>query len=87
MKTIRPSHILSLSTAALLLGILTAPASAQQTAAEQACTPDVIRLCQQFVPDHKRIAGCLARNKRQLSPACRSVMSGSKGKKVRRASR
>jgi hypothetical protein len=84
MKNVRLSH--ALSTAGLLVGLVIAtPASAQQTA-EQACTPDVMRLCQQFVPDHGRIGACLKRNSRQLSPACRSVVSGPK-KKQRHASR
>jgi hypothetical protein len=93
MKSFDMSRVFALSPAAVgLLGALMvvsfAPtsANAQQTA-EQACTPDVMRLCQQFVPDRARIGACLAHNKRQLSPACRSVMSTPKSsKKQRRAS-
>jgi hypothetical protein len=94
MKNFRTSRVSKyLPTAAGLLGVLVALtfappfANAQQTA-EQACTPDVMRLCQQFVPDHARIGACLAQNKKQLSPACRSVISSAKSsKKQRHASR
>jgi hypothetical protein len=49
--------------------------------AEQACAPDVMRLCRQFVPDHARIAACLWRNSRHLSPACHIVMLHAKRKR------
>jgi hypothetical protein len=42
---------------------------------EAACTPDVFRLCQQFIPDEKRIVVCLTESKRQLSPACLAVFN------------
>lgn len=94
MKNFHTSRVSKFSPAAAgLLGVLVAVsfapafANAQQTA-EQACTPDVMRLCQEFVPDHDRIGACLAHNKKQLSPACRSVISSAKSsKKQRHASR
>jgi len=69
-----------------LLGVLVAasmlPSSANaQQDPEQACTSDVMRLCQQFIPDRPRIGACLAKNKKQLSPECRSVMSTPKKQK------
>jgi hypothetical protein len=65
--------------AGLLLAAL-ATASAQESyrgsAAEQeACTDDVFRLCNQFVPDEQRIIACLIQNRRSLSPACQGVFS------------
>jgi hypothetical protein len=76
--------------AGLLLGVVAyfaaTPGFAAQTD-EQACTSDVMRLCREFVPDHARIAACLTRNSRHLSPACRTVMSNAKKKKHRHASR
>jgi hypothetical protein len=42
---------------------------------QQACEPDVYRLCNNYVPDVDRIVACLNVNKRALSPACRAVMS------------
>jgi hypothetical protein len=44
-----------------------------------ACTPDVFRLCSSAIPDAGRVASCLAQNKRQLSPACAIVFSGTRG--------
>jgi len=95
MKRFRLNDISSLSsrTARVFLGVAVAvsftatTALAQQTA-EQACTGDVMRLCQEFVPDHGRIAVCLSKHRKQLSAACHSVMSHPKsGKKQRNASR
>jgi hypothetical protein len=38
---------------------------------QQACTPDAMRLCGNFVPDVDRITACMIANKSQLSPECR----------------
>jgi hypothetical protein len=57
--------------AALLGG---ASAQEQGTEAERiACTPDVFRLCGQFIPDADRITACLRAAGPQLSPACHVV--------------
>ena len=78
MKTFCTHSLASLSTAtaALVLGLALGgtPAFAYQQDAQSACTSDVMRMCQQFIPDHGRIAACLSRHRRELSPACRSVM-------------
>ncbi len=42
---------------------------------ERACTGDVYRLCHEFIPSQSKIAVCLKRKKRFLSPACRKVFS------------
>lgn len=49
------------------------PATAQSSDQEaaQACTPDVFRLCNEFVPDRARITACLFKKRLQLSPACK----------------
>ena len=38
-----------------------------------ACTPDVLRLCSEQMPDVNLIVGCLRQNTPQLSGACRAV--------------
>lgn len=38
------------------------------------CTPDVYRLCAGEIPDVRAITACLARQKGNLSPACRAAM-------------
>ena len=50
------------------------PAFAQGTDQErEACTPDAMRLCGQFIPDAGRIESCLRSAGPQLSPACYAV--------------
>jgi hypothetical protein len=42
-------------------------------AQRSACTPDVFRLCRQFIPDIDGIVACLKLQRSNLSPACRAV--------------
>jgi hypothetical protein len=64
---------------AFMLGLFVAdPAAAQSRGSQsdqQACTPDVFRLCSADIPDEKRIVACLVRSRAQLSPACRTVFA------------
>jgi Cysteine rich repeat len=57
-----------------------------QAAAQQACGNDVYALCQQAVPDHKRITACLQRRFKQVSAPCRRFMAASDAE-MRRARR
>jgi len=60
---------------------LVGPASAEyrgSAEAQEACTPDVFRLCGEYIPDAGQIAACLARQKPNLSPACRTVFGGAR---------
>jgi hypothetical protein len=41
---------------------------------QQACTPDVMRLCNQFVPDVAKITACMNRNRANVSTACRDAI-------------
>ncbi|WP_027551807.1 hypothetical protein [Bradyrhizobium sp. Cp5.3] len=38
---------------------------------QQACTPDAMRLCGEFVPNVDAITACMVQKKSQLSPQCR----------------
>ena len=65
---------------ALVFGLVCAvsfslsPAAAQGTPEQQqACQPDAMRLCSEFVPDVQRITACMVRKRAALSPACRAV--------------
>jgi hypothetical protein len=60
------------------------PAFAQSQDVQTACTPDVMRLCQQDIPDHDRIISCLVRSKLQLSPACSVIFNRPRTANVRR---
>ena len=38
---------------------------------QQACTPDAMRLCSEFVPNVDAITACMVQKKAQLTPQCR----------------
>jgi hypothetical protein len=68
----------------LALTILSAsPIMAQDESEEgrRACTPDVLRLCREFIPDAKQITTCLQQQKADLSADCRAAVFGARGKK------
>jgi hypothetical protein len=55
-----------------------APAAAQNRGTpeqQQACQPDAMRLCGEFVPDVERITACMIKNRIRLSPPCRAVFT------------
>jgi hypothetical protein len=62
-----------------------APAGAQGTPEQrQACQPDAMRLCSEFIPDVERITACMAKSRLRLSAACRVYFAPSpKGKPKR----
>jgi hypothetical protein len=45
-------------------------------AARDACTPDAMRLCAEFVPDVAKTTACMKRKYSQLSAPCRIAMRG-----------
>jgi hypothetical protein len=52
------------------------PTAAQGTPEQrQACQPDAMRLCSEFVPDVDRITACMVKNRIRLSPPCRAVFT------------
>ena len=53
---------------------------------QQACTPDAMRLCSQFVPDVAKITACMKAKHAQLSAACTTAMRGGRHE-VRREAR
>ena len=68
--------------AALFVMTGATPTAAQDPKAAELCTPDVMRLCNEFVPDAERITACMQKKRRQLSPECVAVF---KPKRRRRA--
>jgi hypothetical protein len=67
---------------AMAVGLAPAPAAAQGTPQQQqACTPDVMRLCNQFVPDVAKITVCMAHNRANISQACRDAFPVAHGRK------
>jgi hypothetical protein len=57
-------------------------ASAQSEAVKQACTPDAMRLCQEFIPDRVKITHCMMSKRSQISAPCLAAMR-SEGKRHR----
>jgi hypothetical protein len=58
---------------AAALAVLIAPGAgfAYTTEQQQACTPDAMRLCGEFIPNVDAITACMIQRKAQLSPQCR----------------
>lgn len=65
--------------AILVMFALPSMPAASQTAVsprdEEACQPDVFRLCASFIPDETLIVACLNQKAAELSPACHGVIS------------
>ena len=53
-----------------------AAASAQSPDVQQACTPDAMRLCGQFIPDRDKVTACMRAHRREWSEACRTASRG-----------
>lgn len=51
---------------------------------QQACTPDAMRLCSEFIPDVAKITACMKAKHSQLSTACLTAMRGGGKHEVRR---
>jgi hypothetical protein len=61
--------------AAATFALMTGVAFAEGTQSQQdACRPDVFRLCTNFIPDVGQIVACLRGNEARLSEACHQVM-------------
>ncbi len=67
-------YLAGFSIAVLISAQGTAFAQDQGTPEQQeACKPDVFRLCSQYIPDAERITACLRGNEPQLSQPCHDV--------------
>lgn len=76
------SHRIVLSLAIVIGGAAAAaPALSQEYRGtweqQMACTPDVMRLCGDQIPDTNRIVACLRQNTALLGRACRAVFESS----------
>jgi hypothetical protein len=60
----------------LLIGGINGAGAQGSEEARQACTPDAMRLCSEFIPDAGRVKSCMLRKRGELSEACRSAMRG-----------
>lgn len=78
MRTMRIVCLLALPVGALLCGLTGAGAQGTPEA-RQACTPDAMRLCSEFIPDANRVKSCMLSKRSQLSVECRTAMGGGGG--------
>jgi hypothetical protein len=62
---------------AILASATTLRAPAETMEERQACTPDAQTLCIDEIPDRDRVYGCLVRKVKELSPACKKIISAS----------
>jgi hypothetical protein len=79
-----------LAGAGLLLALSFSPASAQRPddmrgGGQNPCVGDAQRLCSAEIPDRAKVASCLFKNKRSLTPACRAELGGGKASASRKA--
>jgi hypothetical protein len=65
--------------ALLFCGLNQAGAQGAPVNVEQACTPDAMRLCSEFVPDRAKITACMKAKRAQISKECRLAMAGGGG--------
>jgi hypothetical protein len=84
MSTRRFVYTLALPVGMLLAGLNGAGA---QESAREACTPDAMRLCNEFIPDEERVKACMLRKRAQLSEACRLAMRGGRVERSDRVAR
>jgi hypothetical protein len=72
-RILLPAGFLLIALAAVGVG----GAKAQQGTPEarEACTPDAMRLCSDFIPDVAKVTRCMMAKRAQLSAPCRLAMS------------
>ena len=73
MPAFRLGISLSAAISGIALAILIQPGAgfAYTPEQQQACSPDAMRLCGEFVPNVDAITACMIQKKAQLSPQCR----------------
>ena len=73
MPALRFKTSLAAATLGMALAVLVQPGAgfAYTPEEQQACSPDAMRLCGEFVPNVDAITACMIRKKAQLSPQCK----------------
>jgi len=73
MPALRFKTSLAAAALGMALAVLVQPGAgfAYTPEEQQACTPDAMRLCGEFVPNVDAITACMIKKKAQLSPQCR----------------
>jgi hypothetical protein len=76
MQTLRSVCRLALPVGALLIYGLGWAGAQGVVDVRQACTPDAMRLCNEFIPDEGKVKTCMLAKRAQLSVECRTAMGG-----------
>ncbi|MEW6147576.1 MAG: hypothetical protein ACOY3N_24255 [Bradyrhizobium sp.] len=73
MPAFRFKTSLAVASFSLALAVLALPRAgfAYTQEEQQACSPDAMRLCNEFIPNVDAITACMIKKKAQLSPQCR----------------
>ncbi|OKO86133.1 hypothetical protein [Bradyrhizobium sp. AS23.2] len=73
MPAFRLRTSLAAATFGIAMAVLVQPGAgfAYTPEQQQACSPDAMRLCGEFVPNVDAITACMIQKKAQLSPQCR----------------
>jgi hypothetical protein len=73
MPAFRATKYLAAATFGIALAVLVQPGAgfAYTPEEQQACSPDAMRLCGEFVPNVDAITACMIKKKAQLSPQCK----------------
>jgi hypothetical protein len=69
-------RVMRLTTGAVFLGAALSMVTSEQ---REACTPDAMKLCSDFIPDPGRVKGCLIQHVAALSLPCRGVFEKHRG--------
>lgn len=74
MPALRFKKSLAAAISGIALAVLVHPGAgfAYTQEEQQACSPDAMRLCGEFVPNVDAITACMIQKKSQLSPQCRA---------------
>ena len=74
---VSPAGFKTASTAVLLIATCGFLHAEEGTSVQRrACTPDVFRLCGEFIPNPTAITYCLEHKKSRLNRECRAVIEG-----------
>ena len=73
MPALRFKKSLAAAISGIALAVLVHPGAgfAYTQAEQQACSPDAMRLCGEFVPNVDAITACMIQKNSQLSPQCK----------------
>lgn len=67
-----------------LVGLSSAGMAQSEADQKQACMGDAFRFCATSIPDRQAVGQCLATNREQLTPACRSMIDNGRSGRAKK---